>query len=249
MYKLILDFYKNNKKESWLIFVTFMLYSMFLTLKAIYFRLEIHHGEIKAIEVSNKYNFDVCIGYYMQDIDDLNNFYIKECICKNIRINSSELCLSAVNISDITNYYYINFFPLNISNLRTFNYKLYLDTNENIIYIQNLSYVFLATCYFYIIISFFIKTCRLFYFLRTRIHNYNPTIQPINENIQTNEPIIDITVINDIRQYEGICTICLEEFIENQEVFLHKCNNKYHKQCILDWIKIKNTCPLCKEKI
>jgi hypothetical protein len=52
----------------------------------------------------------------------------------------------------------------------------------------------------------------------------------------------------------GMCTICLcniepvtikEE--EKEEVLV--CHHTFHKECIVEWLKIKHNCPVCRAKI
>jgi hypothetical protein len=45
------------------------------------------------------------------------------------------------------------------------------------------------------------------------------------------------------------CVICLEEFINNENVFISKCNHIYHKKCIIKWFLHNNSCPICREKL
>ena len=44
----------------------------------------------------------------------------------------------------------------------------------------------------------------------------------------------------------SVCTICLEDFMEGEAVVLCPCKHCYHQQCIKDWLKMKNSCPMCK---
>ena len=44
----------------------------------------------------------------------------------------------------------------------------------------------------------------------------------------------------------SVCTICLEDFIEREEVVLCPCKHCYHQHCIKDWLRMKNSCPMCK---
>ena len=43
-----------------------------------------------------------------------------------------------------------------------------------------------------------------------------------------------------------VCTICLEDFTEGEEVVLCPCKHCYHQYCIKDWLRMKNSCPMCK---
>lgn len=42
------------------------------------------------------------------------------------------------------------------------------------------------------------------------------------------------------------CSICLENFKENQEVRLLSCFHQFHVECIDTWLMEKSTCPTCK---
>lgn len=44
-----------------------------------------------------------------------------------------------------------------------------------------------------------------------------------------------------------ICTICFEPI--NMLYYKNKCNCKayYHYDCIIEWFKIENICPICKK--
>ena len=43
------------------------------------------------------------------------------------------------------------------------------------------------------------------------------------------------------------CLICLMD-ITNDE-FILKCNHHFHADCIIQWFKDSDTCPLCRESI
>ncbi|GAB1599997.1 E3 ubiquitin-protein ligase RNF181-like isoform X2 [Argonauta hians] len=42
------------------------------------------------------------------------------------------------------------------------------------------------------------------------------------------------------------CTICLGEFMENNEVKTLPCKHQFHSNCILPWLEKVNTCPMCR---
>jgi hypothetical protein len=42
------------------------------------------------------------------------------------------------------------------------------------------------------------------------------------------------------------CTICLEEYKEGMEVRTLSCQHLFHKNCIDEWLKLRNNCPNCK---
>ena len=47
------------------------------------------------------------------------------------------------------------------------------------------------------------------------------------------------------KEEEKVCSICLLDFEEDQEIHLLRCKHFFHKVCIQDWLKIKKKCPLC----
>lgn len=53
---------------------------------------------------------------------------------------------------------------------------------------------------------------------------------------------------------EDICPICLQEFSEDKQNkennYKHlECKNYFHTQCISEWLKINETCPMCRLNI
>jgi hypothetical protein len=57
---------------------------------------------------------------------------------------------------------------------------------------------------------------------------------------------LPIIVIKNINQ--DICSICLENFIINDQVNKLSCNHIFHKKCLDSWIH-NNNCPLCRKII
>ena len=41
------------------------------------------------------------------------------------------------------------------------------------------------------------------------------------------------------------CLICLEDFIENNQVLYLPCSHLFHSVCILRWLLDNNKCPIC----
>ena len=42
------------------------------------------------------------------------------------------------------------------------------------------------------------------------------------------------------------CLICLEDFIENNQVLYLPCSHLFHSVCILRWLLDNNKCPICQ---
>lgn len=45
------------------------------------------------------------------------------------------------------------------------------------------------------------------------------------------------------------CCICLNDLKKNEEVVLLSCKHIFHWKCGLNWLKIKNVCPMCRYEI
>lgn len=47
------------------------------------------------------------------------------------------------------------------------------------------------------------------------------------------------------------CMVCLEDFIEGEEVTLLPCEggHRFHPHCIGPWLEGHRTCPNCREKV
>ncbi|CAN4095602.1 unnamed protein product [Withania somnifera] len=46
---------------------------------------------------------------------------------------------------------------------------------------------------------------------------------------------------------DGIkCSICQEEYVIGDELGILGCEHEYHMECIKQWFKLKNWCPICK---
>ena len=50
-----------------------------------------------------------------------------------------------------------------------------------------------------------------------------------------------------IQKKNLICPICLDD--NNLDISIDKCKHWYHKECIYNWLKESNSCPLCREKL
>ena len=54
----------------------------------------------------------------------------------------------------------------------------------------------------------------------------------------------EINFTNDLENKE--CSVCLEEFKENELLIKLECNHYFHGKCIHDWFKSNMNCPLCR---
>ena len=61
---------------------------------------------------------------------------------------------------------------------------------------------------------------------------------PIERYVPDPNPEIDKT-----------CSICCENFSENQEINILHCKHKYHIDCIRKWARVKPECPICRRYV
>lgn len=49
---------------------------------------------------------------------------------------------------------------------------------------------------------------------------------------------------SEVGEDNDVCSICHEEL--SQQVITTDCSHSFHKRCLTNWSKVKNTCPLCR---
>ncbi|XP_047953163.1 RING-H2 finger protein ATL80-like [Salvia hispanica] len=46
---------------------------------------------------------------------------------------------------------------------------------------------------------------------------------------------------------DGGCAICLGEYKAGEwRATISECKHRFHAECVMEWIKLKCTCPLCR---
>merc|ERR1711939_813148 len=91
----------------------------------------------------------------------------------------------------------------------------------------------------------------------TTVDANNPTSNPdaiiVNSDISINTPATTIEGLSaaqptfQTRSGSLECSICLEKFVENEEIRVLPCNHKFHPVCIDPWLlNVSGTCPLCR---
>lgn len=46
---------------------------------------------------------------------------------------------------------------------------------------------------------------------------------------------------------DELCSICREEYLDNEELGVLDCGHIHHSDCIRKWLLLKNLCPICKK--
>ena len=49
--------------------------------------------------------------------------------------------------------------------------------------------------------------------------------------------------------FENSCAVCKDEFIIDEECLSMPCNHNFHKDCIIPWLKERNSCPICRYEL
>ncbi|GFH58891.1 hypothetical protein CTEN210_15367 [Chaetoceros tenuissimus] len=74
---------------------------------------------------------------------------------------------------------------------------------------------------------------------------------PCAKDIESSESENDQDICNDVNDSDEIeieeetCAICFTEIEEGERVGVLPCEHLFHSECLKNWIKRKNVCPLC----
>lgn len=80
-------------------------------------------------------------------------------------------------------------------------------------------------------------------------HMQSSRDNPVETHILDLLPEIDITDLKKIPEDKKECVVCLCAFELNQKALILPCTHLFHTECIKDWFKTQNTCPICKFKL
>ena len=77
-------------------------------------------------------------------------------------------------------------------------------------------------------------------------HKGNP---PASERAIKNLKKTEINKDNIHDFDEQTCNVCLENFSEGQISNQLDCGHHFHEKCIVHWLKMRNTCPVCRHEL
>ena len=72
---------------------------------------------------------------------------------------------------------------------------------------------------------------------------------PTDEAILNNLPETNIEDATKLDADKKNCVICLEDFKNGDKATVLPCIHMFHSNCLIDWLKTQNSCPICKFKL
>ncbi|KAM7528835.1 hypothetical protein LguiB_032245 [Lonicera macranthoides] len=103
-----------------------------------------------------------------------------------------------------------------------------------------------------IITSDYVDSDELFYSIIDQISDQNqqqikPT--PTSSFFIHNLPILTIKTRSQHLKTDSICAICKDEFTAEDKINMLPCKHYFHVECIVPWMNLNTTCPLCRYKL
>lgn len=50
-------------------------------------------------------------------------------------------------------------------------------------------------------------------------------------------------------EQDAECSVCREDLKRGDRHLIFGCRHAFHEECLIDWLKIKNSCPTCRKKM
>lgn len=78
-----------------------------------------------------------------------------------------------------------------------------------------------------------------------------PARQDRDDEFRDVDPVVKTRRLeeSDIGEEAPACCICLNPLVVGDSVAALECPHLYHEECIVEWLKRKNHCPLCAQRI
>ena len=73
------------------------------------------------------------------------------------------------------------------------------------------------------------------------------TIVHLMDDISDIQLFSNVFKMSDLYQ-QTTCSICCEDFMNNDEVRILPCNHYYHNNCIQEWLTKNPSCPMCRQQ-
>jgi len=79
-----------------------------------------------------------------------------------------------------------------------------------------------------------------------RQQHEDPGKPPASEKAISQLRTRTLTKEDEIQLAGHQCAVCQDKFLEKEEVTCLPCNHEYHKNCVLPWLNMHCTCPVCR---
>ncbi|CAK9326376.1 unnamed protein product [Citrullus colocynthis] len=83
------------------------------------------------------------------------------------------------------------------------------------------------------------------------VENDNPLkgSPPAAKTAVENLPLVELKTENILTEDVIVCAVCKDKFSMEEKVRKLPCGHYYHDDCILPWLNIRNTCPVCRHEL
>lgn len=71
---------------------------------------------------------------------------------------------------------------------------------------------------------------------------------PASSSVVENLPSVVVSE-EDVEKNGSLCPVCKDEFIVGEKVMQLPCGHHYHTDCIVTWLQMRNTCPVCRYEL
>lgn len=76
-----------------------------------------------------------------------------------------------------------------------------------------------------------------------------PDVEAPNDDLEIT-PVVKTRLLQEADIVDDpVCTICLSPLLVGEQVAALECPHLYHADCIVEWLRRKNSCPLCAQRI
>lgn len=85
-------------------------------------------------------------------------------------------------------------------------------------------------------------------FIEELTQNDRPGPSPVPEQVINTVPTVNIRE-TQLRNDSKSCPVCMEEFKVGGEAKELPCNHLFHSNCIVPWLRLHNSCPVCRHEL
>ncbi|XP_059450714.1 E3 ubiquitin-protein ligase MBR2-like isoform X1 [Corylus avellana] len=72
--------------------------------------------------------------------------------------------------------------------------------------------------------------------------------RPAAKRVVESLPFVELTA-EELRRSTAVCAVCKDEIVVEEKARRLPCAHCYHGDCIVPWLSIRNTCPLCRYEL